>query len=426
MDRPPREKPWQSWTWVVLWTLIIFISIPLARKIQAVVAGRWGRDAFAWFTVSCILLATLGAVRYALRHRRRIGGAGLAWLAACSAGYLYYAYVLRAVPEETLHFLQYGMLGYLVFRALSHNIRDVAIYFNAAAACALIGALDEVIQWITPQRYFDWRDVKLNAVSGALMQVALALGFRPAFIAGPIAPGSIRLLCKLLAALALLLGFCLSNTPPRVEQYARRFEPLRFLSQNDSMTEYGYLHRDPEIGRFYSRLTQARLAAENEQRGEQVADLLDQFPDSRYSDFLDVWTAGVDPFAHEARVHIYRRDRHLDRAWEVHHDPAAFRANLTVAWREQRILEKYFGRALAHSRFRLSPGRRELLQEQNLPAVPYTSPVSSQIIVGIREWQIWGGIGGLLVLLGLWHWRQGRPAPARPEPPYPPIPIPHE
>ena len=44
--------------------------------------------------------------------------------------------------------------------------------------------MDEFIQWITPLRFWELKDIWLNAFSVALTQVAIAKGLQPSIIAG--------------------------------------------------------------------------------------------------------------------------------------------------------------------------------------------------------------------------------------------------
>jgi VanZ family protein len=72
-------------------------------------------------------------------------------------------------PAERLHLLEYGMMAVLVHRALTAD-RDsrLADHGLALGLTILIGFGDETIQWILPQRFFELKDVGLNAVSGIL------------------------------------------------------------------------------------------------------------------------------------------------------------------------------------------------------------------------------------------------------------------
>lgn len=84
------------------------------------------------------------------------------------------AFSISALPEERLHFLTYGLAGWLIcwslettplFPALSRKHR----LLNCLLPCLLVwlaGGIDELIQWWLPNRVFDIRDIIFNASAG--------------------------------------------------------------------------------------------------------------------------------------------------------------------------------------------------------------------------------------------------------------------
>ncbi len=76
-----------------------------------------------------------------------------------------------------------------------------------------------------------------------------------------------------------------------------------------------------------------------------------------------------------------------------------YRTQLTVAYRENRILEKYFRNTLAHSSYVLSPDQIDVLEKNFMADHKYESPVSGGLVTGVREWQVIGLL--VVVLLGL-------------------------
>lgn len=401
-DHPPREKPWASWLFVAAWSLVIFVTIPVARQIQSFVDRHWGREAFTDMVLAAIVLG-IGGAALVLCRRRLAHWSQYACLLAAGALFTWRTYALRGNPEESLHFIEYGVLGVLLFRALSHHMRDPAIYLAAALAGSLVGTADETIQWLTPNRIFDYRDIWLNAYAGLLVQAAVGGGLRPPFVTRPVRRSSVRAACVLAAAQLLALGLCFSNTPAVVEVYARRFPSLGYLREKpDVMSEYGYRHADPEIGVFFSRLTLEGLAEEDARRGAEAARILESYRGARaYDRFLAAYTPLVDPFLHEARVHLFRRDHYLSVAWKHRRDEKDFRYHNTVAFRENQILEKYFGETLRRSSFRLKPADAAALERNMDPSLRYVSPVSAQLVTAFSLGQAWAFIVTAWIVLGL-------------------------
>jgi hypothetical protein len=396
-QRIPAEA--RAWLAVALWSLSIFGAVPLARAIQAFVDAHFGRALFGWTVIAAVAAGALAAGASVARRRRSLRELAphLAWLAAVAAVFTAYTVALWRNPEEALHFVQYGVLGILLHLALRHRLRDAGIYVAAAALGAVVGILDETLQWLVPQRFWALRDVWLNFFACALVQVGIALGIRPEGIRGAPGPESARWIARSLALALLLLGASLLNTPDRIRTYAHH------LPGADVMLEYGHRHDDPEIGRWRSRFTPEELRRIDAERADEAAAILDRHPDDEaYESFLELYTPVTDPFLHEARVHLFRRDRHLALAAEKREGSRGQRERLTVAWREQLILERHFGETLRRSRFALGPEARAHLAAAQLPELAYESAVSRELVTAVGEGSVLLALAlGLLLLFSV-------------------------
>ena len=396
----------RDWFWVCLFTAAIFAAIPVARGIQTLVAGTAvGRPLFLAVVVVIAAFATAAVVRYL--YRRRVPPACYVWLAAVVAAFGFYGWELRSSPEEAVHFVLYGGLGALLFRALAHRVRDVSIYPAAIALGTLVGTVDETVQWLLPTRVWDIRDIFLNAVSVMLMQVVIALVLRPAAIHPRPGRRGLRLTFASSAGVLFCVALAAINTPPRIGWYADRVPGLSYLkTKGNHMMEYGYLYRDPEIGTFRSRFAPDALGQIDSGRGREAGAILDRYPVRESMEAFNLlYTIVTDPFVLEARIHLYRRDRHVERAGEAEiknpQDRKAVRDLLTIAWRENLILEKYFPVTVGNSSHRWPPARRDRVRQANRPATAYDSAVSQQVITSLADWQLAGlllaGMAGLLI-----------------------------
>lgn len=414
-ERPPRQKEWVSWTAVVLWACFIFAVVPFARAFQKLVTSYFEPVIFIYAVAATVIVTGLLLALYLWRRPGTVRGSYV-WLVVFGGFFIAYAYSLRKSPSEALHFIDYGVLGVLLFRAFSHRVRDQGIYVAAMLAAAVVGILDEAVQWITPGRFWGLGDIWIDCVAAFLVQGAIALGLRPPLIERRFGPRSIRLNCHLGIVVVLLLGASALNTPPRIAWYSSHVPLLGFVERDAGvMLEYGYLYQDPEIGVFRSRLSPEALKRTDQERGPQVAALLAQSrdPDS-YGAFLQVHSPGRDPFVHEARVHLFRRDRYFQRAQEdARDDEALYREYMTIAYRENLIMEKYFSHALSGSGFAWPAETRALVERSMDPDMAYDSWVSRSLITGISEGSIVlllaVAIAGLALLSGIY----GR-VPARP------------
>jgi hypothetical protein len=367
------------------WTGVILASIPLVRVLQRAVVTHLGSDAFGWAVVGVVVVAT--ATVLALRRRKgaRRGAAAAALGAALLA--LAWTASLWSRPEEAVHLVEYGVLAVLVQRTFRARFGDRSCYPAAVAAVLFVGVVDEVIQWMTPGRFFDLRDVALNGGAAALVQVVLWRLDPPSLVAPRWGRRGLRAALRLaLLDLALLL-LCSVATPARLDALAARLPWLDHLAHNESViVEYGHRHVFPGLGEFSSRLTLAELHTADATRAASTAALLDRFRGGRrYREFLLRWPASRDPFAHEARVHVHSRDVHLGLAMQQRDDPDALREHATAAFREQQILETFFGRTLAASRSHLEPRRRQWLERHADPDATYVSRAGGHLVTWISE-----------------------------------------
>ena len=387
-----------SWLYVAAASLIIFSTVPFARAIQSVVSEVLGTSFFLFFVAAAALFATILAIR-AMR-RRAIPRSAYLWLVATVAAFGGYTYQLRNNPVEALHFVQFGLLSLLVYRALIHRVRDHGVYFIAILVVAIIGIIDEWIQWITPSRYWDIRDVRINLYAGAIIQFVIAMGLRPRLVSGWPAAGTLRAVSRLAAIGLLMLALSYSNTPERISAYTSRLPFLEFLMKNkNTMAEYGYLYEDDDIGRFRSRFSLDELEGLDRRRGIELAGILDEYiSEESYGQFLEAYSVPRDAYVHEAGVHLFRRNRYHDRAES---EEARRGHHYNIAFRENWILEKYFATGLRHSTHFWTPETRDRVEERADKGTVYESPVSRGLITGISEralMLIFGiGIAGLLI-----------------------------
>jgi len=411
---PQRKKKSRAadWFWVALCILSIFLVIPVARSVRNFVETRLDIALFGIFVLLAVGFA-FGAVLYVLWFKLKVrSGPRVFWLAAVAATYTVFTLKLWRRPEEAIHFLEYGLLGVLLFRALRHHIKDRAIYIIVILTGAIVGLVDEAIQWVIPLRYWDLRDVGFNTLSCILSQVALLGGIRPEIPSTRVQARSARTASVLLAALLVLLGLSFSNTPDRVEAYTSRLAFLSFLRQEEPMYEPKFKHTDPKIGVvFFSRLTLEEIEAVDRERAEEYGRILADWKEKPYADFLRTFPGYARPFLYEMRVHIFRRDAHFSRAFNAA-DLDRRKEHFLIAHKENRILEKYFGRTLARSPYCWPEQRTRRVEEEVSGADAfYRSPVGAGLTLPFNETAMWGIIAAsfaALFLANVWHTRRGK------------------
>jgi VanZ family protein len=382
-----KKKAVLAWLWVALCSLAIFLIVPIARTIQKFVSAHWGRALFGYAVLAATGVAFLSLVYFLIVKLKIRAPSNYIWLTAVAFLYIYYTLKLWRAPEQAIHFLEYGFLGYFLFRALSFSIRDKSIYLTAFLCGSLVGIFDEILQWMVPDRYFDFRDIGLNALAVGLFQVAVWKGIKPRIISEKIRPRSVRKASLLLAINLLILGVCASNTPGRVAGYVEHLPSLSWLLKEEPMNEFTRKHEDPKIGVFYSRLSIDLLKQTDETQSDHYAQILRDWKDKDYGQFLSVHSPLIHPFLYEMRVHVFRRDRKEEEAEKAKNEKAS-REALFASYKENLILETYFTLTLEKSSYAWSAEKKKSIEAIIDRDKPYRSPVSAGFFQ-VTEKTVW-------------------------------------
>ncbi|MFQ5588578.1 MAG: VanZ family protein [Nitrospiria bacterium] len=147
----------KHWGIVVCYTLLTYLSLPFARTWQRFFRERLGSD----FSLSINLFILAAGLLTVLWVFRKAAKAAF-WLAVALLILLLALAAQMNIPEERIHLLQYGILGYFIARAIRPNLSLMVHLGVATLIGTLIGLGDEMIQWVLPNRFFDWRDVGTN------------------------------------------------------------------------------------------------------------------------------------------------------------------------------------------------------------------------------------------------------------------------
>lgn len=162
------------WLLLVLYLALLFGTLPIAPDIWMSVNAKSGG-------VLANLLPILGIIGFGTLYGILLISKGwqarrellsLTIIALCY-GVLFS--VVAVVPLEQYHLIEYGFLSILVHRAF----RKYGTFKNVAGwgilTVVIVGIADEVYQWYLPERFFDTRDIVLNAVSGLLAFALIGL-----------------------------------------------------------------------------------------------------------------------------------------------------------------------------------------------------------------------------------------------------------
>lgn len=170
-----REK--RLWLWTFAIVVAIYASLGLAGELASALRDRDILSDAIW--VGLFLIA---ATVVALTLKTRVGGAEIGVALGVVAVYLI-VLTRMGLPEERSHIIEYSVVAAFIYEALierANNGRNVPMpALIALVATASIGALDELIQLLLPNRVFDVRDIGFNALAG-MMAIGAALALNAA------------------------------------------------------------------------------------------------------------------------------------------------------------------------------------------------------------------------------------------------------
>ncbi len=125
-----------------------------------------------------LILAAVGLALLIFEIRNKPGLIKSLAIMLILIGGLTLAWQIR-IPEERIHILEYGVLGWFAGRDLirrNRRIRGIALVCMFAVT---VGILDELFQAVLPYRVFDLRDIVFNSLGGGLGAVIYLLGVAP-------------------------------------------------------------------------------------------------------------------------------------------------------------------------------------------------------------------------------------------------------
>jgi VanZ family protein len=333
----------------------VILSAPLVEQIRSAIRAVFPGQ-FRTIVGAVILVLVVAAIAGAVARIRRTGpkSSGLSYLllgASIVVAIVYARATSTGNPEidvvEHVHFLEYGVLALLFYRAWRDSgsgIRDpgsevrrcdASIVLLPVLAGTLVGTIDEWFQWFIPARIGEARDVFLNGVA-ASCGLLFAFGFEP--------PDRLTVALGRRSVKQLAVwGACLLLV------FALFFRTVHV----------GYEIHDAEIGTFRSRFTADGLRSAAREREARWR--------NRPPAILHRLSR-EDQYFSEGVWHVQRRNQ----TWSEGHRVAA--------WRENRILEKYYAPVLdtpsyvSTSGFRWSPEQRaEAERQAGADTRPYVS-----------------------------------------------------
>ncbi len=152
------------WMSAGLWTGLIYSTLYVARPVCEFLKQ------YSWFssTINISIILCLIVISVIFFRKIRTERISTYFMFFCITAAYFAGMVYISIPEERLHFIEYGILAFLICRALIVDVKGGKVYFFAFLLTSFLGAGDEGIQHLLPNRYYQFQDVCLNSISGAL------------------------------------------------------------------------------------------------------------------------------------------------------------------------------------------------------------------------------------------------------------------
>lgn len=167
-----------AWKWVLLYTAAVFLSLPFTRSLMDALESRGLQGLLSFSILFGLLALVVLFFRFFKSHNeqsRKMNLTGRFWV--LFAAFVAAMACMTSVTVERIHFFEYGLLAFLCFDAAGRRRRKgFRRFLHAGAAAVAVGFLDEAIQGLLPNRYYDSRDLLLNlTASGLVLLGVLAL-----------------------------------------------------------------------------------------------------------------------------------------------------------------------------------------------------------------------------------------------------------
>jgi glycopeptide antibiotics resistance protein len=168
----------RAWIYVGVMMICILLTLPttpILWKFAIDVLGTGVND--VGYLLFLLIFAGVGF--YA---GRRFSGPNKKALLLLSGFAIVYFYLLKyqcKFPAERLHLVEYGLLAYLLYKALQLDLPSAKAYILGFVIASAFGFLDEFIQYILPNRWFELRDAMTNVLAAGLGLLAVRVVLNP-------------------------------------------------------------------------------------------------------------------------------------------------------------------------------------------------------------------------------------------------------
>ena len=147
------------WLIIITYTALIYSTLGVARDIVNKIRSIGSLEYITITLVAIFLLILI------FSNIRKISQKQILYRILLTICFIALIITVTEFPEEKMHVIEYGLLGWLIAWAMSSShlhIRNILLGLLLGWG---IGFGDEIIQYFLPNRVYDIRDVVLNGIS---------------------------------------------------------------------------------------------------------------------------------------------------------------------------------------------------------------------------------------------------------------------
>ena len=148
------------WLVIVLYVAIIYSTLSIARDIVNSIRSIGILEITTYICVSIFFLILM------FSNIKNISKKQILYRIVLIIFFIALVGSVASLPEEKMHIIEYGLLGWLIAWAIGNNKKSKFFYMTLGILLGwIIGWGDEIIQYYLPNRVYDIRDVLLNGLS---------------------------------------------------------------------------------------------------------------------------------------------------------------------------------------------------------------------------------------------------------------------
>jgi len=349
-----------GWLQVLVLVVLIFITIPYTPLLWKPLSAHQKSFAIVVIYFLAFLFGILILI-YLVFYKKERKLSPYLWFLVITILYIQFFNTLNEFPIEKIHLIEYGALGFLIFKALKNDLKDLSIYIWSALIIFYIGIIDETIQWIVPNRVGTIEDVWLNIKSGVLVLMLTGLVIRPGEIGKRFYLSNLKKIYIPISLVLIVIGVF-----------------INFIH------DFGYKFRVNDSIEIYSHFPKEELKTINNLFEKDISLLT-----KTAHRFTSIGNLRRNRAIKESKEIVFFKEA-ADHKWD--RDNAFSKNRFTKSLKEQIILKDYYSSVLYFNPFKWSKDK-ELLAEtfakkENGESI-YISPVSGILITKFSKIQMW-------------------------------------